>query len=463
VRIADDRTDTTDPETASEPTPRRARAYRIPHFSAWLTVVTLGGLALRLTFTWFGRRHQPIGKLTDNRWYWAAGKMIATGWGFGNPFVWGGQHRYVPSAGHPPVYPVFLGTLSWLGIETPFEQRLGSCVLGAVAIVFLALAAREIAGDIAGMIAAVLAALYANLWINDAALLSETPYVVLISLFLWSAIRCWKRPTWGRFAWMSLWIGLASLTRSEAIFLYPLAVVPIALRIPNASWSRRFKMVGVAALTAAIVIGPWVIYNNTGRFKHHIFIVTGSGVAMTFGDCDAGYSGTYLGYWSWTCGIKGFQNTDDETVLDTEARKEAQHYVRTHLGELPKVTAARVGRLFQVYRVRQSIQFDTFFERRGRWPSRIALWQYYPITLLAIAGAVVMWRRKLPISPWVALTISVIVAAALTFGVTRYRAGFDAAAVVLAAVALDAAIRWTRRRLGAENADEGLTLGSARS
>ncbi len=411
-------------------------------FMAWLLGITAGGLVLRMVFTAVARRHQPLGRTTDNRWYFIAGKMLAEGWGFGNPLVWGKQGRYVPSAGHPPVYPVFLGAMSAIGIDTPFGQRLASCVLGAIPVLVLGLTARELAGNRAGLVAAVLAAIYPNLWINDGALVSETPYALLTALFLWAAIRCWRRPTFRRIAWLSLWIGLAALTRSEAILLYPLAIVPLVLRRPGLSRRARLERVGLAALVAILVMGPWVAYNNLGRFQHHVLIVSGSGIAMSYGNCDTTYSGQYLGYWSFTCGLTPFPRTEDETVIDTAARKKATHYIRTHLRAQPKVFGARVGRLFHLYRPRQSISFDSFFERRGLWPSRLALAMYYPMTLLAIGGAVVLWRRRLPISPYVALTITVAIAAAMTFGITRYRAGFDAAAAVLAAVAIDAGLRW---------------------
>jgi hypothetical protein len=48
----------------------------------------------------------------------------------------------------------------------------------------------------------------------------------------------------------------------------------------------------------------------------------------------------------------------------------------------------------------------------------------------------------------------VIVSAALTFGITRYRVGFDVAATVAAGVAVDALIgRWRRPRAAREAFD----------
>ncbi len=427
--------------------PDEPPAGRSP-FVRRLLVITAAALVLRWVFTYVARRDQPLGRLTDVRWYFEAGRMLANGVGFGNPLIWFTEHgRYVPTAGHPPVYPLFLGAMSFVGIDTPLGARLATCVLGALAVAVLGFTARDLAGDRAGLIAAGLAAIYPNLWINDATLLSETPYVLFVALFLFAAHRCWRNPTAGRVVLLSLWIAIAALTRSEALVLYPFCVLPLLLRLDGVTWGRRFRLLGLAALVAVVVIGPWVAYNNQpGRFAKPILIVSGSGIAMSYGNCDEAYSGRLLGYWSWHCGIGEVRGTNDESRIDAVARDHAVAYIRTHLSSQPKVLAARVGRLFHVYRPLQSIELDEFFERRGLWPSRLALAFYYPITLLAIGGAVLLWRRKLPVSPYLAVTLAAVIAAATTFGITRYRVGFDTAAVVLAGVAIDALLAAYRGR-----------------
>jgi 4-amino-4-deoxy-L-arabinose transferase-like glycosyltransferase len=413
-----------------------------------LAVITAGALALRWLFTWFARADQDLGRLTDNRWYFEAGRMLAHGDGFGNPLIWYSQDfRYVPTAGHPPVYPLFLGAASFLGIDTPLGARLLTGVLGALTVAIIGIAARDLAGDRAGLIAAGIAAVYPNLWINDATLLSETPYALFISLFLLSALRCWRNPSYGRVVLLSGWIAIAALTRSEALILYPACVLPLLLRLHGLSWALRFRRLALAALVAIVVIGPWVLYNNQpGRFAEPVGIVAGSGIAMSYGNCDEAYTGPYLGYWTWNCGLGSLPGVEDESVIDKAAREQATSYIRAHLDEQPKVLAARVGRLFHVYRPLQSIDLDTTLERRGLWPSRLALAMYYPVTLLAVGGFVLLWRRKLPVSPYLAVTLTAVVSAASTFGITRYRVAFDVAAVVLAGVAVDGVIVWWRRR-----------------
>jgi hypothetical protein len=77
----------------------------------------------------------------------------------------------------------------------------------------------------------------------------------------------------------------------------------------------------------------------------------------------------------------------------------------------------------------------------------------YASVPLGIAGAVILRRRRVPISPLVAPVFVATLSAMLAFGNPRYRASADIALVVLSAIALDALlVRWTRRHAPAEPA-----------
>ena len=74
----------------------------------------------------------------------------------------------------------------------------------------------------------------------------------------------------------------------------------------------------------------------------------------------------------------------------------------------------------------------------------VGLVMYYALLPLAIAGTVVLRRRRVPSFPLWAIGLNVVCASALTFGQTRYRTTFEVSLVLLSAVALDAL--WSRLR-----------------
>jgi CHASE2 domain-containing sensor protein len=118
-------------------------------------------------------------------------------------------------------------------------------------------------------------------------------------------------------------------------------------------------------------------------------------------------------------------------------------YLDDHLSRVPVVVAARIGRVWDVFRPAQNVHLNAFYERRGDAASWAVLVGYYLMLPFAVGGLVVMRRRRVPIFPMLAIAASVTITVALSFGITRYRAPVDVVLPVLAAVALDAL--WRRR------------------
>src|SRR5207237_9670047 len=75
-------------------------------------------------------------------------------------------------------------------------------------------------------------------------------------------------------------------------------------------------------------------------------------------------------------------------------------------------------------------------EGRGRWQSRLATYEYYPLLAFSILGLVLLRRRRVPILPFLAIALAITITAATSFGITRYRAPVDAMLPVLAGGAL---------------------------
>ena len=140
----------------------------------------------------------------------------------------------------------------------------------------------------------------------------------------------------------------------------------------------------------------------------------------------------------------------DESQRDSAPREYAIDYIEDHKSRIPLVVAARVGRLWGVFKPGQTTAFDWWIEGRGRVPSWISLFCYYAMIPFAAVGLVRMWRRKITILPVVVPMVIATFAAATTFGITRYRAPAEVG-LVLAAVdrdlrRVDVAPRPTRAR-----------------
>ena len=457
--------------TATDAAPGEAESgWSVRTFGIGLAVVTAVALGVRVAWVLIARRNFALHG-DDYFYHWQA-NALADGMGFINPLSWKALGRIDPSAAHPPLYSLYLAGVSLLGGTSALAHRLASCVLGAAAVAVVGLTGRKIAGERAGLVGAVLAAVYPMLWINDGMLISESMYVLLVAAVLLAAYRLWDARTLTNALLLGIAIGLAALTRPEAVLLVPLIGVPLLF---SGDTDVRHRVYGVLAvgLACLAVILPWWVRNLT-TFEKPTFLATGHGSVLQSANCDQTYSGQFLGYWDIHCILDGrppqneeqrklskrkdvpaivyllAQDPRDESIPDVRARSKALDYIRDHLSRASIVALARVGRVWGVYRVEQQVSFDDFFERRGHWPSWAGTWMYYALVPFSVYALVVMRRRRVPISPMIAIVLMVTATAAISIGITRYRVGADVMLTILAGVGIDAL--WRRLRPAAADA-----------
>jgi 4-amino-4-deoxy-L-arabinose transferase-like glycosyltransferase len=391
----------------------------------------------------------------DAYFYFNGAKLLLQGHGFINPYYYippKMHHQVVPSADFPPLF-ILLQTIPQIvGLKTFLAARVWDCILGTAGIGLCAFTGREIAGPRAGLIAAFLVAVYPNIWLSNELALSEAIAPLLVAMLLLCAYRFWKEPSVRRAVWLGVAMGLTMLGRDELSLLVVFLVIPIVLLARTLSWKRRFTVLGIALLATALVIAPWVGY-NLSRFQKPVFISAGLGVTMASADCATTFSGSNEGYWSMPCALAYSYNPwfkehpkADDSAQGDEFEHLALDYVRSHENRLIPVTLAKIGRTFGFFHPLEQIQIDSYVETRPYTWAAVGLAMYYALLPLAIAGTVILRRRRVPSFPLWAIGLNVVCASALTFGQTRYRTTFEVSVVLLAAVTLDALWARLRRR-----------------
>src|SRR3954452_1746123 len=192
-------------------------------FRARLAAIVAGAVALRLLYVLVLARHVPMAG--DSQFFNAEANLVAEGKGYVEPFVEAAYGIGVPTAAHPPLYPTVLAGLSALGLDSVLAHRAFGALLGGVTIVLIALIGRRVGGERVGLVAALVAALYPLLVAADGAPMSESLYGLLIAACLLVALRLREerqgdgRRALGLAAALGALIGLAALTRSEALLL----------------------------------------------------------------------------------------------------------------------------------------------------------------------------------------------------------------------------------------------------
>ncbi len=349
------------------------------------------------------------------------------------------------SADHPPGTFFVLAFASLFGMRSFFWHQLEMCLLGSGTVVVIAVIANDLAGRAAGLIAGVVAAVYPNLWFNDAMVMSETLVQFTTAVVVLAAYRWWRQPTRGRAAWLGVAVAACALSRAEAILFVPLLVVPLILWDRRHEWRERATQVVLSAVVCGLVIAPWVGY-NLSRFNEPVFISSGLDPTVAVSNCDTVYYGPLLGYWSRPCILAmPVPRTGDVPAQEAAYRRLAVQYIKTHKSRLPTVVAARVARTFALFHPVQQIKLDEI-ETRELLFSEIGLAMYYVLLVGTAIGLWAMRRRKIPLSPIVAVIATVAAAVAITFGQTRYRASAEPVLVIGAAVGFAEAVRLARGR-----------------
>lgn len=394
-------------------------------FAIGLGLITAGGVVLRAIYILVIGPHAT--SPGDWQFYHVTANLIASGHGFSNWFMAREPGVYVPTALHPPLYPLALSVVSWLGGTTEIAHRLAGLAFGAATIVTLGVLGRRLGGARVGLVAAAIAAAEPRFIATDGSLMSETLYGMLVALVLLAAYGYRAVPGAARAALLGALTGLVSLTRSEALLLVPLLAIPAALGAAR----RRLRDATIAVLACVLVMAPWGV-RNWVTFGRPLFTSTNGATVIAGANCDPSYYGAGIGGWNFGC-FSSWVTTnelDQAAVLtDTGLR-----YVRAHLGRLPAVVAVRQLRTWNLWPA-------TFWDAdEGHLPrvDRVGTLVYFILVALGAYGLVVCRRRGQTV--WILLVPAamVAVAAAASWGLPRLRYAFDVAFVVPAAIGLEA-------------------------
>jgi len=414
-----------------------------------------------------------IPDLGDASAYRMLAEGIADGRGYVRPYDFAATGALFRTAEYPPLFPFLLSLAHRAGLDTIDQQRMFMALFGSGTVAVIGLVGRRVGGARVGLVAAGIAAVYPMLFQADAALMPETLAALGAAVVVLFALRLWDHPGVGNAAGLGLATGLTILTRAEAALLLPLVVGAfVLLRRGGPAPSRRLVLAGVAVACAVGVVAPWTIRN--ALVFHELVPVSNNLGSVTRGsNCDLAYQGDFRGMWVTSVDPKasvdpegrcfgGFVVDDRQNEAESAAvlRRDGLDYIGDHRDEVPAIMAVRWARTFGLYRPSQQTAFESLEGRSITW-ERFGTRVFYVLALVAVAGAVVLGRRR-PAHLWplLATVVAVSVTTMITYGNQRFRAGAEPAFVVLAAVAVLAVVDRVRARRTADRQDEPVADGT---
>jgi 4-amino-4-deoxy-L-arabinose transferase-like glycosyltransferase len=424
-------------------------------FWAWLGGIALVGLAASLVY---GLAVAPgLPARGDTLLYHYLANGIADGKGYIRPFSELQYGESLPTASYPPLFPLYLSFWSVLGLDSLDAHRAVSCLLAPVLVILVGLLGRRVGGARVGLIAAALAAIYPQLVMVDGTVITEALYAPLVAAILLLTYRLLDHPGLWSATFLGLAIGVATLTRSEAIFLVVLLALPAAV-IAGRRIGRVLPLALVTMAATAIVLVPWVVRNEI-TLGHPILFTSNSGHTAAATVCDATFDAgsPYLGFARHECALVGpCVNIRDELEQASCQRDAAWRYMEDHAGRVPIVVAVRILRVWELYRYQDDLGYGELWSRSIP-VAKAGLVMYALMVLIAIAGLVALRRARTPLWPLLVPFLLVTISAALTFGFSRYRLAAEIPLVVLAATGID----WGLRVLAARRQDSPMQRRAA--
>lgn len=401
----------------------------------------LVGLGVRLSFALIATQPTlPNG--VDQFYYRGQAELLTHGywWVMPGSVVNGGPG--VPGAQHPPLFSAILAVADLIGLHGSNQQRAFLCILSVAAVVCCGRIGARLAGRTGQLAAAWAAAVLPGMWIYNGEVLSETVTVPLVAAAVLALYRMWERPTRGRAAVLGVSISLCALTRPEL-----LALVVIFVPLWRAGRPRRAGMAltGVFLIAVAVIVGPWVGH-NLHDYRDPELISVNFGSVIVGANCNLTYSGPLLGAWDSRCATTHLPPGDASTV-DNYYRAVGERYAREHLGRVPTVIAARVGRSLGVWpSPAKAVSWDA--KAGGIWP-RWSAWLYLTTWLLSIPVVVMavvsLRRRGVAAWPLYSLVALFLVVSALLCDNPRYASSCQPALAILVGLGLATMISALKR------------------
>lgn len=354
-----------------------------------------------------------------------------------------------PSAFRPPAYPAFLAAVYWVaGQEAPPAARFVQAVLGTLTVALTGLIALRIWGKRVGVIALGIAALAPPMVVMSTALISESLFVPLVLGAVASALQARRSPRPLRWALLTgLLIGVAELTRTNALVL----LIPLGLALLTAGPARRGRALlrpAVVVVVALLMIVPWTIRNYT---VFHAFVPVSTEIGYTV-------AGTYNNvaradkHWPavWNEAEHGASPEYSTIVFNASIdrwneRTLGDHFLSAALADirrdpsyLLKVLAWNTIRMFHLGELDYGVQNlnNTDVPKVPAW---FEIYGFYPLGVLAVAGVAVGRVRRAPL--WLWLVPLILATTLFVTSFIRFRMGIDPFLAMLAAVAVDAAVR----------------------
>ncbi|HEY4389587.1 MAG TPA: glycosyltransferase family 39 protein, partial [Ktedonobacteraceae bacterium] len=369
---------------------------------------------------------------------------------------------HLPTVDRAPLWPAIIAVVYALLGDQDRKVRMLLCVVGAITCVLVYCFSRDLFGKRIGLFAGLLAAIYPYLYIYDGWLYSESVYTCCLLAFCYTIYRIQRRPHWSLMVLGGVLLTLLSLTRPNGLGILAFFVL-WALFLgwrKLLAWRTVLQSVLIITGITIVLIAPWTIRN---------YMVTKSFVPIAVGDGKVligAYNDMilqrpqYLAIWinPWESRPSVYNKFPKDCAGSCEVAREqaykedAEHWVKTHVNEIPRLLALHFINLWQIDTQEADLPINRFPHQRSSQLIVLMIRIFTPIVFLLAAIGLVVTRKRWPDLLFFYLNILFTIAQSVYFyGIARFRAPIEPMLLILGA----GAIWWITEKFRKRETHEG--------
>lgn len=335
------------------------------------------------------------------------------------------------------IYPLYLAGIYSITGYHPLLARLLQAIVGGALLCFLIYKiGSRVVNEETGLVAAGLAAVYGYFVYYNAALMTETFFIVLVLLTLYLSIELKENPTPMRWLALGFTLGLAGLLRQTVLLFVPFLLIWLFIELR----ARRIRWwyFAVPIVVIVLVIAPWTIrnYRVYGQF---LLLNSNAGYALYASN------NPNLGTdWRNDVVVVPVPNElrgQNEARLDRALTQRAIEFIRADPKRYVLLTLDKTLEFFWFWPSKDSSQISNL--------NRVlSFGLYLPFMVIGLILSISRWRNFLPLYLFIVIHTGIHL---LSWPAPRYRLAVDAVSMVFAALAVLELVRqlnsWRRRNL----------------
>jgi 4-amino-4-deoxy-L-arabinose transferase-like glycosyltransferase len=316
--------------------------------------------------------------------YWGGAQLIVHGDGFRDP-------SYPVYA--PPLYAVFIAVFLTLFGNDQLPVKIAQTMLDSFTVVLVYVLIRETLGLHTGMISAGVMAIYPFSIYLSTTIASEPLFTFFLSAFMLLALYAIRSQNTYYYCASGVLLALATLTRGVTQF-FPIVFLAMLMLI-NRPTKKLFLSYGAMCLSFAIVISPWAFRNYT-VLEDFVPVGTAGGFVFLQGSTEIFFTSDALKEWPAyyatllaNSGNVPPRGSKPSAIDKFNARAGIENYKSRFRNDPLSFVSFLSQKFLRLWYAGESGRNDA-----------IILSVNLPIYLLAIAGLVLAWRRKMLLA-WV--------------------------------------------------------------